>query len=216
MGKPHHRPGADAPPQPEHRRRYRRSARQYRQLPDEPPDHALQRAEGAPGGARRTQPGRLHARPGGGRQQPLEAAARVLHPRHAGLFRGGRGDPEGPAQHGSGEAPAGRERLRRHAGHLHRRAGPRHHQDHGRCHGGSAEADRLQCGFRRHRLGHHRPAPRHEEPGRPGRLVHVPHLARRGGLREPGQLQRDPRQWRQRLVWLAGGAGGRDAGRRMV
>jgi peptide/nickel transport system substrate-binding protein len=44
-----------------------------------------------------------------------------------------------------------------------------------------------------------------------GRLEHVPHLACRRRLHQPGLLHRDPRQWRQGLVRLAQRAGGRDS-----
>ena len=94
------------------------------------------------------------------RRQALEAAARLLHARHAALHRGRRRDPEGPAQHRRRQEAAGRERLQRPAGHLPRRAGPADHQGHGRRHGRPAEAARHECGLRRDRLGHGRPAPR--------------------------------------------------------
>ncbi len=53
VGEPHHRPRAVAQEEPQHQRRYRRSARQHRFVPDEPPASALQRCEGAPRRARR-------------------------------------------------------------------------------------------------------------------------------------------------------------------
>ena len=46
---------------PRRRRRYRRSAGQYRLVPDQPSVSAVQRRAGAPRGADRAQPGRLHA-----------------------------------------------------------------------------------------------------------------------------------------------------------
>ena len=74
---------------------------------------------------------------------------------------------------------------------------------HGRCHRRSVEADRHECRFRRDRLGHGRFAPRSENAAGPGRLGHVPHLARRRGLRQSGCLQRHSCHWRQGVVWLA-------------
>ena len=101
-------------------------------------------------------------------------------------------------------------------GHLHRGAGPADHEGAGRRHRRPAEAARHERRFRRDGLGHHRPAPRHEEPDRPGRLVDVPQLACRRRLHQPGGLQRGAGQWRRRLVRLAGHPRGRDRGRRLV
>ena len=80
-------------------RRHRRSARQYRHVPDEPSAPALQQPEGAAGGDGGAEPGRLHARPGRRRRPDVEEAAGLLHPRHAALHREWRRDPQGP-EHG--------------------------------------------------------------------------------------------------------------------
>ena len=62
---------------------------------------------------------------------------------------------------------------------------------------------RHECRLRRDRLGHGRLAPRPEDAAGPGRLEHVPHLARRRGLHQSRRLQRHSRQRRQGLVRLA-------------
>ena len=67
--------------EPQRRGRHRRSARQHRHLPHEPPASAVQRREGAARGADGARPGRVHARAGRRRQQPVEAAARLFHAR---------------------------------------------------------------------------------------------------------------------------------------
>ena len=74
---------------------------------------------------------------------------------------------------------------------------------HGRCHRRPVEADRHERRFRRDRLGHRRFAPRPENAAGPGRLGHVPHLARRRGLHQSRRLHRHSRQRRQGLVRLA-------------
>ena len=51
-----------------------------------------------------------------------------------------------------------------------------------------------------------------KNPPAPGRLEHVPHLARRRRLREPGGLQRDPRHRRQ--AWFGWPKSERGRGRR--
>ena len=51
VGEPDPRSRAGAQAQPQHQGRYRRSARQHRRLPHEPPASALQQREGAPRGA---------------------------------------------------------------------------------------------------------------------------------------------------------------------
>ena len=93
-------------------------------------------------------------------------------------------------------------RLQGRAGHLRRGAGPADHQGAGRCHRRSAEAARHECRFRRDRLGHGRPRRAQKTPPGQGGW-HVPHLACRRRLHQPGRLHRDPRQWRQCLVRLA-------------
>ena len=139
-----------------------------------------------------------------------------LHARHAALHRGGRRHPQGQARHRraprscwrraatpASRSPAWWRRTSR---------SPRP----GRRHGRPAEADRHERRFRRHRLGHGRPAPRAEVAARAGRLGHVPHLACRRRLRQSGGLHRDPRQRRRRLVRLAERARGREGGGGLV
>ena len=77
VGEPDLRSRAGAQAQPQRRGRYRRSARQHRHLPHEPPASAVQRREGAPRGADGARSGRVHARAGRRRQQSVEAAARA-------------------------------------------------------------------------------------------------------------------------------------------
>ena len=118
--------------------------------------------------------------------KPVEHAPELLHAGHAALHRGRRRAAQGPARHRRRQEAAGRGRLQRPARDLPRRPGPAAAQGHGRDHRRPAEEDRHDGRLRRHRLGHGRPAPRLQEPAGPGRLGHVPHLACRRRLREPG------------------------------
>jgi peptide/nickel transport system substrate-binding protein len=61
VGEPALRPRSAAQEEPEHQRRYRRPARQYRLVPHEHAAPALRQREGAPRGPDRHEPGRLHA-----------------------------------------------------------------------------------------------------------------------------------------------------------
>ena len=112
----------------------------------------------------------------------------ILHARHAALQRRRRRDPQGQARHRRRQEAAGRKRLHQPAGDLRGGAGSADHQGAGRRHGRAAEAHRHERRFRRDRLGHDRPAPRAEIPARPGRLGHVPLLARRRRLHQSGGL----------------------------
>jgi peptide/nickel transport system substrate-binding protein len=123
-------------------RRHRRSARQHRQLPHEPPAPALQRRAGPPRGDDGAEPGRLHARPGRRRQQPLESLPGFFTP----------GTPLYTEEGGEIlKGPRNLERraaLLREAGYnnqpvdLRGRAGPADHQGDGRRDRRPAEADR--------------------------------------------------------------------------
>ena len=73
-----------------------------------PPFNDLKARQAVHDGA---EPGRLHARPGRRRRHAVEAAAGLLHPGHAALYRGRRRDPEGPRNMDAGQAAAGRKRL---------------------------------------------------------------------------------------------------------
>ena len=95
-------------------------------------------------------------------------------------------------------------------------AGPAAAEGHGRDHRRPPQEDRHDRRLRRHRLGHGRPAARLQEPARPGRLGHVPHLACRLRLREPRRQHRDPHQRREGLVRLARQRRGREGHRRLV
>ena len=165
---PDHRSRPAAEEEPQHLGRYRRSARQHRHVPHEPPVSALQRREGAARRADGARPGRIHARAGRRRRHDVEAAARLLHARHAALHRRGRRDPERQARPDGGQEAARGEQLQGRAGHLHRRAGPADHQGAGRRHRGTAQAARHERRFRRNRLGHDADsaAPRNLRPDR--------------------------------------------------
>ena len=139
----------------------------------------------------------------GSDEQPVEGDPGLLHARHAALHGRGRRAAQGQARHRRRQEAAGRSRLFRPAGHLPGGAGPATAQGHGRGDGRPPEEDRHDGRFRRHRLGHRRPAPRLQEPARTGRLGHVPHLACRRRLRHSGQLHRRARHRREGLVRLA-------------
>src|SRR6266700_2290487 len=111
---------------------------------------------------------------------------------------------------------AGAKRLRGPAGHLPGRPRPADHQGPGRCHRRPAQAPWDERGLRRHRLGHGRRPPRHENATRPGRLADVPYLAFRRRLHQSGGRDRGARQRREGVVRLAGGARSRSAGDGLV
>ena len=69
--------------------------------------------------------------------------------------------------------------------------------------GRHADARRLQRGLHRHGLGHGGPAPRQEGASGAGRLEHLPHLARRCRLHQPGAVHRAGRRRRPCMVRLA-------------
>ena len=79
----------------------------------------------------------------------------------------------------------------------------RDHQGGGRRHCRPAEADRHERRLPGAGLGHRRRPPRQEGPAVAGRLEHLPHLARRRRLHQPGALHRVRRGRRQGLVRLA-------------
>ena len=163
MGDADPRSRAGAQEEQEHPGRHRRSARQHRLVPHEPHAPALQQREGAARRADGAEPGRLHARRGRRRHQPVEADPGLLHARHAALYGRGRRAAQGQARHRGRQEAARRSRLFRPAGHVPGGAGPAAAQGHGRGDRRPAEEDRHDGRFRGDRLGHRRPAPRLQE-----------------------------------------------------
>ena len=135
--------------------------------------------------------------------KPVEAAARLLHARHAALHRGGRRDPQGQARHRARQEAAGGERLCGPAGHLPGGAGPADRQGQGEVTADLLKQIGMNVDFVATDWGTVGQRRATKNAAGPGRLEHVPHLACRRRLRQSGGLHRDPRQRRQGLVRLA-------------
>src|ERR1700709_128536 len=92
----------------------------------------------------------------------MENSPRVLHARYTALHGKRRGTAEGETRLRTGEEPVGGVRLQERAGGAAGGDRRRYNQGSGRCDGGSAEADRNECGLSGARLGHGRTAARQE------------------------------------------------------
>ena len=165
--------------EPQRRGRHRRSARQHRHLPHEPPAPAVQRRAGAARGADGARARKTTCAPWsatttacGSRCPAIFTPGTPLYTEEGGEILKGKRDIA------ARQEAARRERLHRPAGDLRGGAGPADHQGAGRRHRRPAEADRHERRFRRHRLGHRSAsaARRSRRRGRAaGRMFHTWH-----------------------------------------